>query len=169
MSAGQFLGCCQWRSRHILWLDLLLAVILPCMQHLTQHLPATAHANLTSLLLSQHPLLVAPAAAVAAPCCQAARLLRGRFDNEDDPSGYAAYNTARSISPLGTKSRSAYTPDAAESNANAAFIGECASSIEAVCCCRQPGLMQQQRSARCKIAPRITVAALCIWHSCLDC
>uniref|UniRef100_A0A383VSI7 Uncharacterized protein n=1 Tax=Tetradesmus obliquus TaxID=3088 RepID=A0A383VSI7_TETOB len=62
-------------------------------------------------------------AAVAAPCCQAARLLRGRFDNEDDPSGYAAYNAARSISPLSTKSRSASTPDAAESNANAAFIG----------------------------------------------
>ncbi|KAF6250716.1 hypothetical protein COO60DRAFT_1568831 [Scenedesmus sp. NREL 46B-D3] len=62
--------------------------------------------------------------AVAAPCCQAARLLRaGRFANEDDPSGYSAYNAARIISPLSTKTKSAVTPEAAETNANSGYIG----------------------------------------------
>lgn len=62
---------------------------------------------------------------VAAPSCQAARLLRGRFDNEDDPSGYAAYTAARAIDPLGTKVRNGNTPEAAESTSNAAYLGEC--------------------------------------------
>ncbi|WIA29753.1 hypothetical protein OEZ86_012228 [Tetradesmus obliquus] len=68
-------------------------------------------------------VLVLVFAAVAAPSCQAARLLRGRFDNEDDPSGYAAYTAARAIDPLGTKVRNGNTPEAAESTSNAAYLG----------------------------------------------
>jgi hypothetical protein len=63
-------------------------------------------------------------ATVAAPSCQAARLLRGRFDTEDDPSGYAAYTAARAINPLPTKLRFGNTPEAAESTSNAAYLGE---------------------------------------------
>jgi hypothetical protein len=79
-----------------------------------------------------NPNSFSPAAAVITPSCQAARLLRGRFDTEDDPSGYAAYNAARVISPLSTKTRNGNTPEAAESTSNAAFIGEFACSTKVV-------------------------------------
>jgi hypothetical protein len=88
--------------------------------------------RLYTAVLSVHPRPTAArcfscsaaTATVAAPSCQAARLLRGRFDTEDDPSGYAAYTAARAINPLASKVRNGNTPEAAESTSNAAFLGE---------------------------------------------